>query len=242
MQMIQKWLGNGANMGNKNVLIRLTGITKNYRMGHNWFPALREINHEVNKGEFVAIMGPSGSGKSTMLNILGCLDGPSDGTYFLNGNDVSEFSENKRTEVRNKEIGFVFQNFNLLPRTTVLENVMLPMLYANIGKKEAKRTALEMLELVGLKGKEVNKSNELSGGEMQRVAIARALANNPSVLLADEPTGNLDSKRSIEIMDIFKRLNREKGITVILITHEPDIGAIAGRRIHMRDGIIERED
>jgi putative ABC transport system ATP-binding protein len=187
-------------------------------------------------------MGPSGSGKSTMLNILGCLDGPSEGKYFLNGKDVSEFSENRRTEVRNKEIGFVFQNFNLLPRTTVLENVMLPMLYANVSGKEARRTALEMIDLVGLKGKERNKSNELSGGEMQRVAIARALVNHPSVILADEPTGNLDSKRGIEIMDIFKRLNQEKGITIILITHEPDIGSIAGRRIHMRDGRIERED
>jgi len=229
-------------MGSENVVIRLTGITKNYRMGRESFAALKGINQEVTAKEFVAIMGPSGSGKSTMLNILGCLDGPSEGKYFLNGKDVSEFSENRRTEVRNKEIGFVFQNFNLLPRTTVLENVMLPMLYANVRGKEARRTALEMIELVGLKGKERNKSNELSGGEMQRVAIARALVNHPSVILADEPTGNLDSKRGIEIMDIFKRLNQEKGITIILITHEPDIGSIAGRRIHMRDGRIERED
>ncbi len=229
-------------MGSENVVIRLNGITKNYRMGREWFPALKGINQEITAREFVAIMGPSGSGKSTMLNILGCLDGPSEGKYFLNGKDVSEFSENRRTEVRNKEIGFVFQNFNLLPRTTVLENVMLPMLYANVRGKEARRKALEMIELVGLKGKERNKSNELSGGEMQRVAIARALVNNPSVILADEPTGNLDSKRGIEIMEIFKRLNQDKGITIILITHEPEIGDIAGRRIHMRDGHIERED
>jgi len=230
------------NMGNDNVVIRLNGITKNYRMGREWFPALKGINQEITAREFVAIMGPSGSGKSTMLNILGCLDGPSEGKYFLNGKDVSEFSENRRTEVRNKEIGFVFQNFNLLPRTTVLENVMLPMLYANVRGKEARRKALEMIELVGLKGKERNKSNELSGGEMQRVAIARALVNNPSVILADEPTGNLDSKRGTEIMEIFKRLNQDKGITIILITHEPEIGDLAGRRIHMRDGHIERED
>ncbi len=230
------------NMGNDNVVIRLNGITKNYRMGREWFPALKGINQEITAREFVAIMGPSGSGKSTMLNILGCLDGPSEGKYFLNGKDVSEFSENRRTEVRNKEIGFVFQNFNLLPRTTVLENVMLPMLYANVRGKEARRKALEMIELVGLKGKERNKSNELSGGEMQRVAIARALVNNPSVILADEPTGNLDSKRGMEIMEIFKRLNQDKGITIILITHEPEIGDLAGRRIHMRDGHIERED
>jgi len=229
-------------MGNDNVVIRLNGITKNYRMGREWFPALKGINQEITAREFVAIMGPSGSGKSTMLNILGCLDGPSEGKYFLNGKDVSEFSENRRTEVRNKEIGFVFQNFNLLPRTTVLENVMLPMLYANVRGKEARRKALEMIELVGLKGKERNKSNELSGGEMQRVAIARALVNNPSVILADEPTGNLDSKRGMEIMEIFKRLNQDKGITIILITHEPEIGDLAGRRIHMRDGHIERED
>jgi putative ABC transport system ATP-binding protein len=223
-------------------LIRLDKITKHYRIGREWFPALSGISHVIQRGEFVAIMGPSGSGKSTLMSILGCLDGPTAGDYFLNGKKVSELSENQRTEIRNKEIGFVFQAFNLIPRTTTLENIELPLLYGNVRKKVARAKALEKLKLVGLEGKKSNRTNQISGGEMQRVAIARALANDPPLILADEPTGNLDTKRSNEIMDFIRMLNREKGITVIMVTHEPDIGKYAQRRIHMRDGLIERQD
>ncbi|HEX7502722.1 MAG TPA: ABC transporter ATP-binding protein [Acidobacteriota bacterium] len=223
-------------------LIKLDKITKHYRIGREWFPALSGISHVVKRGEFVAIMGPSGSGKSTLMSILGCLDGPTAGDYFLNGKNVSELSENQRTEIRNKEIGFVFQAFNLIPRTTTLENIELPLLYGNVRKKVARAKALEKLKLVGLEDKKSNRTNQISGGEMQRVAIARALANDPPLILADEPTGNLDTKRSNEIMDFIRMLNREKGITVIMVTHEPDIGSYAQRRIHMRDGLIERQD
>jgi putative ABC transport system ATP-binding protein len=223
-------------------LIRLDKITKHYKIGREWFPALKGISHVIKRGEFVAIMGPSGSGKSTMMSILGCLDGPTAGDYFLNGKKVSDLSENQRTEIRNREIGFVFQAFNLIPRTTTLENIELPLLYGNIRKKVAREKALEKLKLVGLEDKKNNRTNQISGGEMQRVAIARALANDPPLILADEPTGNLDTKRSNEIMDFIRMLNQEKGITVIIVTHEPDIGNYAQRRIHMRDGLIERED
>ncbi|RLE01296.1 MAG: macrolide ABC transporter ATP-binding protein, partial [Candidatus Aminicenantes bacterium] len=189
-----------------------------------------------------AIMGPSGSGKSTLMNIIGCLDKATSGRYYLEGTDISTFSRNRLAEIRNKKIGFVFQNFNLLPRTTALENAELPLLYSDVPPKEARRRALEALAMVGLKGREGHYTNQLSGGEMQRVAIARALVNHPSLILADEPTGNLDTKTGQEIMAIFKALNREQGITVILVTHDPEIAQTAPRRIYLRDGLIIKEE
>ena len=187
-------------------------------------------------------MGPSGSGKSTLMNIIGCLDKATSGRYYLEGTDISTFSRNRLAEIRNKKIGFVFQNFNLLPRTTALENAELPLLYSDVPPKEARRRALEALAMVGLKGREGHYTNQLSGGEMQRVAIARALVNHPSLILADEPTGNLDTKTGQEIMAIFKALNREQGITVILVTHDPEIAQTAPRRIYLRDGLIIKEE
>jgi putative ABC transport system ATP-binding protein len=225
----------------KNV-IRLENLTKTYIVGETEVRALRGVSNLVPTGDFVAIMGASGSGKSTLMNIIGCLDKPTSGRYLLDGEDISTLNRDELAGIRNKKIGFVFQSFNLLSRTTALENVELPLIYANVTYKERTARARASLEAVGLKGREGHKTNQLSGGEQQRVAIARALLNNPQLILADEPTGNLDSKTSDEIMNIFERLNREKGISIVMVTHEPDIGARAKRRIHMKDGLIVRED
>jgi putative ABC transport system ATP-binding protein len=194
----------------------------------------------VNKGEYVAFMGPSGSGKSTLMNIVGCLDTPSTGKYILNGQDVSEMSENELAAVRNKEIGFVFQTFNLLPRQSALENVALPLIYAGYSKKERTEIAMKTLKGVGLDNRALHKPNELSGGQRQRVAVARALVNEPSILLADEPTGNLDTKTSYEIMDLFDQLHK-KGNTIVMVTHEDDIAQYAHRIIRLRDGVVESD-
>jgi len=200
------------------------------------------VTYSVKKGDFVAIMGASGSGKSTMMNIIGCLDKPSSGRYLLDGIEVSKLDRNQLADIRNHKIGFVFQSFNLLSRTTALENAELPLLYANVPGTERTRRAMEALALVGLKGRETHKTNQLSGGEQQRVAIARALLNDPQLILADEPTGNLDSRTSDEIMTIFKDLNDKKHISIVMVTHEMDIGMCARRRIHMKDGVIVREE
>jgi putative ABC transport system ATP-binding protein len=214
---------------------------KIYHAGEVGVPALRGVSINVEAGDFVAIMGPSGSGKSTFMNILGCLDRTTKGKYFLEGEDVSSFSKNQLADIRNKKIGFVFQTFNLLARTTALDNVELPMLYNGFPSKERERRAKKALEDVGLKGKEKSFPNQLSGGEQQRVAIARALINEPSLILADEPTGNLDTKTSIEIIDLLQKLN-QKGITIVLITHEKDIASFAKRNITFRDGKIIKDE
>jgi putative ABC transport system ATP-binding protein len=209
-------------------------------MGKQALPVLKGITLNILKNEYVALMGPSGSGKSTLMNILGCLDSPTAGTYILNGNDVSQMEDNQLAEIRNKEIGFVFQQFNLLPRLTALDNVALPLVYAGIPKKRRNEMAMHVLEKVGLTDRSHHKPNELSGGQSQRVAIARALVNNPSMILADEPTGNLDSKTSNEIMDIFTQI-QEGGNTVVLVTHEEDIANFAHRIVRLRDGVIETD-
>jgi putative ABC transport system ATP-binding protein len=227
-------------MGNN--LIHLENLTRTYHIGETEVRALRDVSYNIAEGDFVAIMGPSGSGKSTMMNILGCLDKPDSGRYVLDGEEVSKMDRDRLAGIRNKKIGFVFQSFNLLSRTTALENAELPLLYSHVTGKERTSRAMAALAMVGLKGRECHKTNQLSGGEQQRVAIARALLNNPSLILADEPTGNLDTKTSEEIMNIFKRLNEEKGITIVMVTHEPDVGAKAHRRIYMRDGQIIREE
>jgi putative ABC transport system ATP-binding protein len=221
-------------------IIHLEDIRKSYYLGKQELQVLKGINMDVFKNEYVALMGPSGSGKSTLMNILGCLDSPSGGKYILNGKDVSRMPDNDLAEVRNQEIGFVFQQFNLLPRLTALENVALPLVYSGIGKKERIERANEVLAKVKLDDRSHHKPNELSGGQCQRVAIARALINNPSIILADEPTGNLDSKTSYEIMDILGRIHAD-GNTVILVTHEEDISKFAHRVIRLRDGIIESD-
>lgn len=218
-------------------LIRTDNLTKIYSVGELEVPALRGINLSIEPREFVAIMGPSGSGKSTFMNLLGCLDRPTSGKYFLEEEDVSYFSREQLAEKRNKKIGFVFQNFNLLPRTSALDNVELPLLYNGLSAREREQRARKALQDVGLKGKEKSAPNQLSGGEQQRVAIARALVNEPSLILADEPTGNLDTKTSVEIMDLLQKLN-QKGITIILITHEKDIASFAKRNITFRDGRV----
>ena len=224
-------------------MIELTGITKVYRTGSQSLEALRGISLRIGKGEFISIMGPSGSGKSTLMNIIGCLDKPTTGQYLLEGEVVSTFSRDKLAQIRNQKIGFVFQTFNLLARTTALENAELPLLYSShIHSKQRTEMALKALESVGLRDRAHHKTNQLSGGEQQRIAIARALLNNPSLILADEPTGNLDTKTSAEIMDIFTRLNRDKKITLVMVTHEPDIACYAQKRIYMRDGKIIREE
>jgi len=210
-------------------------------MGSEVIKALQSITIDINRGEYVAFMGASGSGKSTLMNIVGCLDTPSDGTYILNNNNVSDLTENQLAEIRNKEIGFVFQTFNLLPRATSLENVALPLIYAGMGKSDREERALETLASVGLGDRASHKPNELSGGQRQRVAIARALVNNPSIILADEPTGNLDSKTSYSIMDLFQRLHNE-GNTIIMVTHEDDIAHYAHRIVKLRDGLIESDN
>ena len=203
--------------------------------------ALKSVSIDINHGEYVAFMGPSGSGKSTLMNIIGCLDTPTDGTYVLNKNDVSDLTENELAEIRNKEIGFVFQTFNLLPRASALENVALPLIYAGYGAEERKEKALKSLAGVGLESRAYHKPNELSGGQRQRVAIARALVNDPSIILADEPTGNLDSKTSYDIMDLFQDLH-DKGNTIIMVTHEEDIAEYSHRIIRLRDGLIETDE
>lgn len=222
-------------------IIRLVKIVKNYKVGTEIVRALKSIDLTIFKNEYVALMGPSGSGKSTLMNILGCLDTATSGNYFLNGTDVSQMNDNKLAEIRNKEIGFIFQTFNLLPRYTSLENVMLPLVYAGFSSEKRKKLATEALSSVGLADRMHHKPNELSGGQRQRVAIARALVNSPSILLADEPTGNLDSKTSLEIMGLFEEIHK-KGNTIIVVTHEEDIARYAHRIVRLRDGEIESDE
>src|SRR5437660_3735388 len=222
-------------------VIELEHIHKTYTMGDVDVHALRGISLTIREGEFVAIMGASGSGKSTTMNIIGCLDQPTRGHYILDGQDVSEMSKDERADIRCQKIGFVFQGFNLLARTSALENVELPMLYAGVEATQRDQRAMEALAAVGLTGREQNHPNQLSGGQQQRVAVARALVNNPALILADEPTGNLDSRTSVEVMEIFQRLNRERGITLVLVTHEPDIAQYAQRVVVFRDGRIKKD-
>jgi len=222
-------------------VIELDHIHKTYTMGDVDVHALRGVSLTIREGEFVAIMGASGSGKSTTMNIIGCLDRPTRGRYILDGQDVSEMSKDERADIRCQKLGFVFQGFNLLSRTSALENVELPMLYAGIETTERKQRAMDALAAVGLSGREQNHPNQLSGGQQQRVAVARALVNNPALILADEPTGNLDSRTSVEVMEIFQRLNRERGITLVLVTHEHDIAEYAGRVVVFKDGKIKKD-
>ncbi|WP_224996758.1 ABC transporter ATP-binding protein [Cesiribacter sp. SM1] len=221
-------------------VIHTRDISKVYRMGTETVKALKSISIEVMRGEYVAFMGPSGSGKSTFMNIIGCLDTPTSGQYILNGHDVSSLSESSLAEIRNKEIGFVFQTFNLLPRQTALENVALPLIYAGYSSRQREEKAYATLESVGLADRAKHKPNELSGGQRQRVAIARALVNDPSIILADEPTGNLDTKTSYDIMELFQRLH-DGGNTIIMVTHEDDIAHYAHRIVRMRDGLVETD-
>ncbi|HWQ78251.1 MAG TPA: ABC transporter ATP-binding protein [Anaerovoracaceae bacterium] len=223
-------------------IIKIEGLTKAYDTGEIQVTALKSIDLTINRGEFIAVMGASGSGKSTLMNIIGCLDRPTEGKYFLEGDDVMEKSDNELSAVRNKKIGFVFQSFNLISRTSALKNVELPMVYGRIGVEERKERALELLKNVGLEDRAHHMPNELSGGQKQRVAIARALANNPQIILADEPTGNLDSQSSVEIMELFSALNRSGGVTVIIVTHERDIAEFTDRIITFRDGRITKDE
>ena len=221
-------------------LIETVDLWKTYQMGEEEIHALRGVSIQIERGEYVAIMGPSGSGKSTLMNLIGCLDTPSKGSYLLNGKQVSQMDDNELARIRNEEIGFVFQTFNLLPRATALRNVELPLVYAGVPAKEREQRARGALEKVELASRITHRPNELSGGQRQRVAIARALVNNPSILLADEPTGNLDSKTGVEIMGLFERLH-QAGNTIVLVTHEPDVAAYAYRAIHIRDGQVEQD-
>ena len=223
------------------MIIRTEGLRKDYILGSETVRAVRGVDLEIHPGEFVAIMGPSGSGKSTFMNLIGCLDTPTEGEYWLNGVAVSELSDDELARIRNQEIGFVFQTFNLLPRATALHNVELPLIYAGIKAKERKRLAEEKLGLVGLDDRMSHRPPELSGGQRQRVAVARALANSPALLLADEPTGNLDSVTGEEIMDVFVKLNRDEGQTIVLVTHEANIAVYAGRQVHLHDGVIAKD-
>ena len=218
-------------------MIKISDISKEYKMGDNLLLALNKVSININSGEFVSIMGSSGSGKSTLMNIIGCLDVPTNGNYFFKDNDISKFNSNKLAELRNKEIGFVFQNFNLLPRLNALENVTLPLMYSGKSTKQRNDLALKALEEVGLKDRMNHRPNQLSGGQQQRVSIARAISGTPNLILADEPTGALDSKTSLEIMKILTSLNKQ-GITIILVTHENDLAVYANRIITMKDGII----
>lgn len=222
-------------------IIHLEGIRKSYFMGTQSLEVLKGIDLSIFRNEYVALMGPSGSGKSTLMNILGCLDSPTSGTYILNGHDVSQMDDSELAQIRNKQIGFVFQQFNLLPRLSAVDNVALPLVYAGIPKKMRREMALAVLEKVGLANRSHHKPNEMSGGQIQRVAIARALVNNPAIILADEPTGNLDSKTSVEIMHLFSDI-QEAGNTVVLVTHEEDIAAYAKRVIRLRDGLVETDE
>ncbi len=222
-------------------IIRLSSIHKNYKVGMEIVRALRGVSLSIHRNEYVALMGPSGSGKSTLMNILGCLDTPTSGEYFLNDKDVSKLEDNELAEIRNKEIGFVFQTFNLLPRSTALDNVALPLVYAGQTRNERFRRAEEVMEQVGLSDRTHHRPNELSGGQRQRVAVARALVNNPSIILADEPTGNLDTKTSIEIMGLLQDIHNA-GNTIILVTHEEDIALHAHRVIRLRDGLVESDE
>ena len=222
-------------------VITIRNITRNFSLGQEVVKVLKGIDLDIDKGEYVAFMGPSGSGKSTLMNILGCLDTPTAGRYILNGNDVSKMSDNELAEIRNKEIGFVFQTFNLLPRTTALDNVALPMIYAGASKNERKAKATKVLKDVGLADRMDHKPSQLSGGQRQRVAVGRALVNDPSIILADEPTGNLDSNTSVEIMNLFDEIH-SRGNTVILVTHEEESARQAHRIIRLRDGMIESDE
>ena len=224
-----------------NPLINITKLKRDFQLGNETINVLKGIDLQINKGEYVALMGPSGSGKSTLMNLLGCLDTPTSGTYILNGNDVSQMHDDSLAEIRNKEIGFVFQTFNLLPRTTALDNVALPMIYAGFSKSERNERATEVLTQVSLADRMDHQPNQLSGGQRQRVAIARALVNKPSIILADEPTGNLDSKTSVEIMNLFNDIHKN-GNTVIVVTHEEDIAKYAHRVIRLKDGMIESDN
>jgi putative ABC transport system ATP-binding protein len=223
-------------------VIELKDLVKTYHVGETEVRALRGVSYNIRQGDFLAIMGPSGSGKSSLMNILGCLDRPTSGEYIFEGEDVSKLDKDRLARIRNQKIGFVFQSFNLLSRTTALENVELPLFYSTTESRDMTERALAALAAVGLSDRAHHKTNQLSGGEQQRVAIARALLNNPTLILADEPTGNLDSRTSSEVMNIFKSLNEEKGITMVMVTHEPDIAAWAGKRIYLKDGLIVREE
>ncbi len=227
-------------MSDKKAVIQITDLTRTYQMGETLVRALAGVSFNVDENEYIAIMGPSGSGKSTLMNMIGCLDTPSSGEYILNGNRVSQMDDAELAEVRNREIGFVFQTFNLLPRTSCLANVELPLIYAGMKSSERKERAAEVLDKVGLGDRMDHKPNELSGGQRQRVAIARALVNNPSILLADEPTGNLDTKTGDEIMLLFEELYRQ-GNTIILVTHEDEISRYSRRVVRLRDGLIESD-
>jgi putative ABC transport system ATP-binding protein len=225
----------------ENEIIRLKSISRHYKVGSEIVKALRSIDLVIKRNEYVALMGPSGSGKSTLMNMIGCLDTPTSGSYMLNGNDVSRMNDNELAEIRNKEIGFIFQTFNLLPRSTALENVMLPLVYAGLNKAKRLEMAEKVLADVQLTDRVKHKPNELSGGQRQRVAIARALVNNPSILLADEPTGNLDSKTSVEIMGLLEDIHKN-GNTIIVVTHEEEIAKKAHRIIRLKDGLIESDE
>lgn len=225
----------------QNTVIKLEEITRFFSIGSETIKALQGVNLEIFKNEYVALMGPSGSGKSTLMNLLGCLDTPTSGRYLLNNKDVSKMEDDELAEIRNKEIGFVFQTFNLLPRLNALENVALPLIYAGYTKQQREERAKEVLEQVGLKDRMTHKPNELSGGQRQRVAVARALVNKPSIILADEPTGNLDSKTSYEIMALFEEIHKN-GNTIIIVTHEEDIALHTNRIVRMRDGKVERDE
>ncbi len=240
-QEFQPAIGLAQQVPEARPVIQLDHIHKIYTMGDVDVHALRGVSLEIRQGEFVAIMGASGSGKSTMMNIIGCLDRPTRGTYHLDGEDVSQLSKDERADIRCQKIGFVFQGFNLLSRTSALENVELPMLYLGVDSATRHQRATEALAAVGLAGREQNHPNQLSGGQQQRVAVARSLVNNPALILADEPTGNLDSRTSVEVMEIFQRLNRERGITLVLVTHETDIAEYADRIVVFKDGKIKSD-
>ena len=223
-------------------VIRLKDLVKDYKLGDVPVHVLKGISLEIERGDFVAVMGPSGSGKSTLMNILGCLDKPTSGTYQLDGIDIGRLDRDELAGIRNRKIGFVFQQFNLLARTSAVENIELPLLYTDVPAHERNARAMRALHAVGLEGREEHHPSQLSGGQQQRVAIARALVNDPQIILADEPTGALDSRTSVEIMSIFQRLNREAGITMIVVTHEPDIAAYANRNIHFKDGNLQLDE